>query len=519
MRVERDKPTRADPAPQDPLLGRVLDGYRIDERIGSGGMGVVYRATQLSLSRAVAVKFLPESLAADPPFLDRFRREVDVMSRLSHPNIVTVLERGERDGRPYLVMEFVHGTSLREVLRKGPLPAPEALVNVRAALAALEHAHRHGIVHRDIKPENILLATGGIVKVADFGLSRIVLGEDHTRLTHTHLVLGTYEYMAPEQREHAREADERSDLYAAGVVLYEAIAGELPIGHFPPLSRTRPAECDRRIDAIIEKSLEKSPERRYQDAEEMGAAVSRRLSHAAMPPPAPVPVPPPAPADREPERRGHGHGRHAHRDPMHRTGVKIACIFVALFAMSHHWRLRDEEWMWLGIGAVAFIWIFPRLGGIFRSLGKFLVVLLILGVVLTSGFLFVSVRAPVAQSSAPLPTPTPVFRLTGASPAADLAEAVSALLRDDATAAWLRRHSVRLGGIGIHVMGRSLAISLPPEEGQNVLQVAWAIGRIAEARWPGSVQRLCLAPPALEAQWNRDPPPAFPARIGEPSGR
>jgi serine/threonine-protein kinase len=190
-------------------------------------------------------------------------------------------------------MEYVQGTSLREVMRKGPLPAEEALVIVRGVLSALEHAHGKGIIHRDIKPENVLVASGGIVKVADFGLSRLLDSGAATRLTHTNLLLGTFEYMAPEQREKAREADERADIYATGVVLYEMLAGELPIGHFAALSRMRPKECDSRIDEIVERSLAKSPDDRYQRASEMGAAVSRVLSAAMAPEPPPAPEAPP----------------------------------------------------------------------------------------------------------------------------------------------------------------------------------------------------------------------------------
>jgi predicted Ser/Thr protein kinase len=290
MRVEDEKPTRAAPSPPDPFLGQILGGCRIDEVLGRGGMGVVYKATQLSLNRPVAIKVLPEEVCGQPQFTERFKREVDILARLSHPNVVTVFERGEIDGRLYVVMEYVHGTALREVMRKGPLPSAEALVIVRGVLAALEHAHGKGIIHRDIKPENVLVATGGIVKVADFGLSRLLGPTDATRLTHTNLLLGTYEYMAPEQREKAKEADERADIYATGVVLYEMLAGELPIGHFAALSRKRPKECDARIDEIVERSLAKSPADRYQRASEMGAAVSRVLSAAMLPPEAP-PVP------------------------------------------------------------------------------------------------------------------------------------------------------------------------------------------------------------------------------------
>ena len=301
-----DKDTRLSETAPDPFLGRTVDGYRIDDVVGRGGMGVVYRATQLSLNRPVAIKVLPPDVAEHPQFLERFHREVDVLSKLAHPNIVTVFERGEVDGRQYLVMEYVRGTSLRDVIRKGPLQRAEALALVRSVLAALEHAHDAGIVHRDIKPENVLVAPGGIVKVADFGLSRLLGPAAVTRLTHTHLLLGTFEYMAPEQREKAKEADERSDLYATGVVFYELLTGELPIGKFEMPSSKRP-ECDSRIDGIVERSLEKDPGKRWQRASEMGGEVSRLRSSAPLEPEPAPPRPavrPPDPLPSAPRRAG-----------------------------------------------------------------------------------------------------------------------------------------------------------------------------------------------------------------------
>jgi len=279
-------------SPADPFLDRTFDGYQIEEVIGRGGMGTVYRARQLSLGRPVAIKILSRDLADKEQFLERFLREADALSRLSHPNVVQVYDRGEVDGQPYLVMEYVEGASLRDVMQEGPLPAAEALRIVSSVLAALEHAHVNGIVHRDIKPENVLLSRGRVIKVADFGLSRLLGPADLTRLTRTQLVLGTYEYMAPEQRERSKEADPRSDLYATGVVLYEMLTGELPIGRFTLPSQRRPEDCDGRFDELVERSLAKNPARRFQSASEMSGAVSVLLEH-------PDPVAPP----RAPESR------------------------------------------------------------------------------------------------------------------------------------------------------------------------------------------------------------------------
>ncbi|MEE8106882.1 MAG: serine/threonine-protein kinase [Planctomycetota bacterium] len=296
MMVNNEIETRATGWSPEPFLGRTFDGYRVESMIGHGGMGAIYLATQLSLGRSVALKVISQGLLQDPQLIERFHREADALGRLSHPNIVTVIDRGEVDNRPYLVMEYVDGTNLRQVMREGPLASGEALKVVSSVLSALEHAHGQGIVHRDIKPENVLLAKGGVVKVADFGLSRLLGPDANTRLTRTNIALGTYEYMAPEQRERAREADERSDLYATGVVLYELLTGELPIGRFPLPSKRRPDECDSQIDGLIEKSLEKDPEERFQTAREMGDAVSVVLERAPGQPSAGTPSPAPSPA-------------------------------------------------------------------------------------------------------------------------------------------------------------------------------------------------------------------------------
>ncbi len=292
--------TRLSEQAPDAFVGRTFGGYRIEGVIGRGGMGTVYKAQQLSLGRPVAIKVMPLDLAREEQFLERFHREADALSRLSHPSVVAVFDRGEIDGQPYLVMEYVEGSSLREAMRNGPLPLAEALRVTAAVLDALDHAHEKGIVHRDIKPENVLLSRDGVVKVADFGLSRLLGPDDGTRLTRTQLILGTYEYMAPEQREHAREADPRSDLYATGVVLYEMLAGELPIGRFALPSRRRPHDCDARVDGLIERSLEKNPVGRFQSAREMADAIE-----AVQRNPQPRAAAPEAPPDYKPVRLEH----------------------------------------------------------------------------------------------------------------------------------------------------------------------------------------------------------------------
>ncbi|MCI0650811.1 MAG: protein kinase [Planctomycetes bacterium] len=249
----------------DLAIGTVVNGYRLDEVVGAGGMSVVFRARQLSLDRNVALKVLRKDLGADPNFARRFLNEARALADLSHPNIVQVFDQGVYAGNYYLVMEFIDGASLRHVLAERRLTPAEALRLVPALCAGLEYAHSRGIVHRDIKPENILLDRAGTPKIADFGLVRIV-GERApvARITQTQTLLGTLEYMSPEQREGRRDIDHRADIYSLGVVLYEMLTGELPIARFPlPSERV---QVDVRLDEVIVKVLQKDRERRYQRA-------------------------------------------------------------------------------------------------------------------------------------------------------------------------------------------------------------------------------------------------------------
>ncbi|MGN6722574.1 MAG: Stk1 family PASTA domain-containing Ser/Thr kinase [Marmoricola sp.] len=219
----------------DPMLGRVLDGrYRIDRRIARGGMAMVYEAMDLRLDRVVAVKIMHEPLADDPTFVVRFEREARSAAKLSHPNAVSVLDQGEDAGTLFLVMEYVPGVTLRDLIRReAPLPPSLALRVLESVLAALTAAHRIGIVHRDIKPENVLLATADVdkmdprhTKVADFGLARAINAETQHTATGG-VIIGTVSYLAPEMLVNAA-ADARVDVYAAGVLLYELLTGKKP---------------------------------------------------------------------------------------------------------------------------------------------------------------------------------------------------------------------------------------------------------------------------------------------------
>ncbi|MDP9300912.1 MAG: protein kinase, partial [Actinomycetota bacterium] len=211
-----------------------LDGrYHVLERIAAGGMGEVFRAHDAVLAREVAVKVLHRSLSSDPGFVERFRREARAAATLNHPNIVAVYDWGAVDGIYYMVMEYVRGRSVRELLNaSGRLAPSQAADIIRQTLAALEHAHAKGIVHRDLKPENILITTDGVVKLTDLGLARAFADARNTRAG---AVTGTVQYLAPEQIR-GEPADPRSDLYSLGIVAYELLTGELPYTGETPMA-------------------------------------------------------------------------------------------------------------------------------------------------------------------------------------------------------------------------------------------------------------------------------------------
>jgi eukaryotic-like serine/threonine-protein kinase len=220
----------------DPVVGLVLEGrYRLEERLARGGMSTVYAATDLRLHKTVAVKVMAEHLAHDPTFVDRFTREARAAAMLSHTNVVGVSDQGSDQGLVFLVMELVRGRTLRDLLTaRGRLTVAEAFAVLEPMLAGLTAAHRAGIVHRDIKPENVLIGVDGVVKVADFGLARAVVGTGQTSQTGG-VLIGTVAYLSPEQLERGR-ADARSDIYAAGIVLYEMLTGHPPYGGDTPLA-------------------------------------------------------------------------------------------------------------------------------------------------------------------------------------------------------------------------------------------------------------------------------------------
>jgi eukaryotic-like serine/threonine-protein kinase len=306
----------------------IADRYELEELVGTGGMSTVFRARDRQLERRVAIKILHEHYARDPEYLERFRREARAVAKLSHPNIVTVIDRGDDDGRQYIVFEYVEGENLKElILRTGRLPVRQALELALAVADGLAFAHDRGLVHRDVKPQNVLLNGEGEVKVTDFGIARSLRVEHG--VTQTGTVLGTGEYLAPEQAS-GKQVSPATDVYSLGVVLWELLAGDVPfvgenfvaialrhVNEPPPLLRERRPDVSPRLEAAVDRALAKDPARRFPSmaafATELRACLSEVERDAVPPPPAddlamtlvtpPAHAPPPAARPGPPARR------------------------------------------------------------------------------------------------------------------------------------------------------------------------------------------------------------------------
>ncbi len=271
------------------VVGEVVaDRYELEELVGTGGMSSVYRARDRLLERRVAIKVLHEHYSRDEDYVERFRREARSAAKLSHPNIVTVIDRGEADGRQFIVFEYVDGENLKQLVgSKGRLPVREALELGIQIGRALAFAHTQGLVHRDVKPQNVLLA-GGDAKVTDFGIARSL--DVQVGLTQTGTVLGTSEYISPEQAT-GRQVDARTDIYSLGAVLYELLAGQPPYSGdsfvsvamrhvndpVPSITHARP-DVPLRVDAALRRALAKDPDDRFETMDELVAELSACLA-------------------------------------------------------------------------------------------------------------------------------------------------------------------------------------------------------------------------------------------------
>jgi tRNA A-37 threonylcarbamoyl transferase component Bud32 len=262
------------PTPEE--IAPLFPNLEILELMAQGGMGVIYKARQPQLDRLVALKILSPELGWDPAFADRFSREAQALARLNHSNIVSIFDFGQAGGYYYFLMEYVDGITLRALIDTKELWSEEAQRIVVEVCHGLQYAHEEGIVHRDVKPSNILIDKKGRVKIADFGLAKLAAKDNTDRITRgqTTMVLGTPHYMAPEQIEKPAKVDHRADIYALGVVFYEMLTGQLPLGRFEQPSKI--AQVDARLDDVVLRALEKEPARRYQKASEVRTAVETR---------------------------------------------------------------------------------------------------------------------------------------------------------------------------------------------------------------------------------------------------
>jgi len=264
--------------PSTEELDALIPGYKFLQFIERGGMGAVYKAVQKSLNRTVAVKLLPQVHRNKESFAERFKREAHALAQLSHPHIIGVHDFGETpDGQMYYVMEFVSGMDLQHLLKRSPPEPRQILTIITQVCEALQFAHEHGIVHRDIKPANILVDERGNVKVADFGLAK-VMGQQAVDYTATGMTIGTPDYIAPEALDQSKSIDHRADIYSLGVMIYELFTGHVPKGVWEPPSIRSGA--DKGIDAVVSKAMQNNPEKRYQHVRDMTQVLEKLFKNS-----------------------------------------------------------------------------------------------------------------------------------------------------------------------------------------------------------------------------------------------
>jgi serine/threonine protein kinase len=260
------------------VVGELIAGrYELEKLVGSGGMSNVFRAHDRLLERTVALKILHEQYTRDEDYVERFRREARAVAQLAHPNIVTVIDRGEQDGRQYIVFEFIEGDNLKEIVARGPVPVRDAIGLTLQVARALSFAHERGLVHRDVKPQNVLLNEDGQAKVTDFGIARSL---DVHGVTQTGTVLGTSDYIAPEQAR-GQKVNPKTDIYSLGAVLYELLTGDVPFAgdnfvtvamrHVnepaPSVLEHRP-DCPLRLDLAVQRAMAKDPADRFESMDD-----------------------------------------------------------------------------------------------------------------------------------------------------------------------------------------------------------------------------------------------------------
>ena len=277
-----DSPRARFVAPKIAELASHFPQLEILELAGDGGMSAVYKARHIHLNRTVALKLLPKEIADSRGGTERFQRESQTLAQLSHPNIVNVHDAGQAGPWYYIVMEYVDGPNLRQLLGESKLPSPDVLRIAAGICDGLQYAHDRGVVHRDIKPENVLLDSAGGVKLVDFGLAKPLESESsRDAVTGTRQVMGTPHYLAPEQMETPTSVDHRADVYSLGVLMYEMLTGELPLGHFEPPSQR--IGSDPNLDAVVLRAMSRDRDQRYQRARDVQAGMASLGNSASAP--------------------------------------------------------------------------------------------------------------------------------------------------------------------------------------------------------------------------------------------
>ncbi|MEM6368391.1 MAG: protein kinase [Myxococcota bacterium] len=270
------KPHRV--AQNDLKEGTKLGGFEVRRVIGRGAMGTVYQGWQPSLDRSVAIKVMSSDLAHQDEFVKRFRREAAALAQLAHPHVVAIIDQGQVEKNYYLVMEFIDGPTLRNVLSRKQVRPKQAFALAIQVGHGMAYAHDRGVVHRDLKPENVLLADAGrdrVAKICDFGLADMLYSDrSFVNLTGSRISMGTVNYMAPEQRQDAGKVTQRADVYSFGVMVYEMLTGSLPLGRYAEPS-VKNATLDKRLDPIIMRSLEVDARRRPPKVNELVEALER----------------------------------------------------------------------------------------------------------------------------------------------------------------------------------------------------------------------------------------------------
>jgi serine/threonine protein kinase len=373
------QPVGPPPSPEE--IADRFPQFEIVECLGRGGMGVVYKARQKSLNRLVAIKILAPERGHESRFAERFAREAELLAKLNHPHIVTIHDFGISDSQPstlnseplcYLVMEFVDGVNLRDLLREGKLEPKQALAIVPPICEALQYAHDKGIVHRDIKPENLLLDREGRIKIADFGIAALMGTEGEEA--------GTPPYMAPEQSGRSSGIDHRADLYALGVVLYEMLTGERPTTDL--VAPSRKVQIDVRLDEMVLRALEKTPELRYQTAAEFRTVVETLAAPAVEQ----------EAANRERRKKRKKKVVLSLPDPLPSKGALLGIAFAAIGAgvllfifAAQRWE-RISRWLSESSEALHLVRLRPMTNGL-------LIISLLLAVILIGGFVFLIRRS------------------------------------------------------------------------------------------------------------------------------